>query len=183
MALVRPEVTQLMHRWAEPALGAAVAAAGLWLCSLGGLIVIPIGLALAGLGLGWAVLGWRRARFQSAPGAPGLVELDEGRLRYLHPVMGGEVSLNELIELRMVTMNGRRIWQLRDLSGQALLVPVDTAGAGALFDAFASLPGLTSADLMAALHPAGAPGGGNLPATPVTQTRVWRRPGQGLTRG
>lgn len=179
---MRPEAAATLRRWADPAFGAAVAAFGLWLAYLGGLILIPIGLALAGLGAGWAVLGWRRARFQSDPAAPGLVELDEGRLRYLHPKMGGEVSLNDLSELRLITMNGRRVWRLADLAGQALLVPLDAAGAGALFDAFAALPGLTSADLVAALQASSPASGSQLPASPLSERPVWRRAGSGIAR-
>lgn len=180
--MLRPAALAQMRRWADPALGTGVLLFGLWLIRLGGLILIPIGAALAAVGLGWAVLGWRRARFPSQTAAPGLVELDEGRLRYLHPKMGGEVSLNDLSELRLVTMNGRRIWQLSDLSGQRLLVPLDAAGAGELFDAFSALPGLGSAGLMAALAAPQDQGAAALPAARLTNERVWQRAGSGMTR-
>ncbi len=182
MALIRPELTHRLHRWREVLAAAAVALAGLWVANLGGWLLGPLGLALAALAAGWALLAARRLRFGGAPGAPGLVELDEGRLRYLHPVAGGEISLNDLAELRLLRLRDRPVWGLRDLSGQRLLVPLDAAGAGALFDAFAALPGLSSADLVAALGPEGAANPGNLPADTLENRAVWTRRGQGLRR-
>ena len=68
---------------------------------------------------------------------------------------------------------------------QALLVPLDAAGAEALFDAFSALPGLGSSALVAALDgkaPDGAaPQGGTLPAANSDDRLVWRRQGRGLT--
>ena len=70
-------------------------------------------------------------------------------------------------------------------SRQALLVPLDAAGAEALFDAFSALPGLGSSALVAALDgkaPDGAaPQGGTLPAANSDDRLVWRRQGRGLT--
>lgn len=176
----RPAALATLRRWAEPAVAGLGVLAGVWLMVLGGWILWPIGAALAALAAGWALTATRRARFQGDPAAPGIVEVDEGRLRYLHPRMGGEVSLNDLDELRLITVRGRRVWRLSDLSGRALLVPLDAAGAGGLFDAFAALPGLTSHALVQALAAETAPTPGNLPAIPLHQTTVWRRQGSGL---
>lgn len=182
---LRPEATRFVARWAEPALGAALCGLGLWIATRGGWLLPVLGLPLAGLGAGWALLAWRRLRFAPEIASPGLVELDEGRLRYLHPRMPGEISLTDLAELRLLSLRGRRVWRLRDLSGATLLVPLDAAGAERLFDAFAALPGLGSAGLVAALDGPSAldrpaPPGGTLPAPALADRLVWRRSGQGL---
>ena len=93
------------------------------------------------------------------------------------------LALPDLIEIRLLTMRGRRLWRLKQADGQVLLVPVDAAGAERLFDAFASLPGLGTADLLAALTPAGAGAGETLPGPDATTRVVWRRAGVGMVRG
>lgn len=178
--MIRPEVRALLARWSEPAIALAALGAGLRIASMGGYVLVPLGILLAALAGGWVVLSWRRMRFQGVPTAPGLVEIDEGRLRYLHPSMGGEVALHELAELRLITLVGRRVWGLRDLHGARLLVPLEAAGASALFDAFASLPDLSSQDLTAALDGRGRPAAGGLPAAPGDAVLVWERKGMGL---
>lgn len=174
MSLFRPEATALLRRWSEPALAAAVTALGLWLAARGGFFFLPVGLGLAALGAGATLLALRRLRFAADPGAPGIVELDEGRLRYLHPVLAGDIALPDLAELHLTHYRGRKVWRLVDTAGNGLMIPLDAAGAPALFDAFAALPGLSTADLVAALTP--APSGPGL--SPVLIDRkVWTRPG------
>jgi hypothetical protein len=46
-------------------------------------------------------------------------------------------SLDELVEIRLLAMRGRRMWRLKQTDGQALLIPVDAEGAEKLFDVFA----------------------------------------------
>lgn len=182
MTVFRPEATALLRRWAEPALAAAATLAGLWLAARGGFFFLPLGLSLAALGAGATLLALRRLRFAADPGAPGLVELDEGRLRYLHPVLAGDIALPDLAELHLTQYRGRKVWRLIDTSGHGLMIPLDASGAPALFDAFAALPGLSTADLVAALTPAppGQPSGqssgpGLSPA--LLDRKVWTRPG------
>ncbi|WP_112311890.1 hypothetical protein [Pseudogemmobacter bohemicus] len=178
--MIRPEVVAGFRRWQGVTEGLALVLFGGWIFSGGTLVWQLPGLAVIALGLGWAVNGWRRMRFQADPSAPGLIEVDEGRIRFLHPVMGGEISLNDLSELKLVTLRGRRLWQMRDLSGARLIVPLDSAGAGDLVDAFASLPGLSASDLVAALDAREAPPGSTLPATGHSEHLVWTRPGSGI---
>lgn len=189
MSLLRPGAALLLRHQGETALALALAGCGLWLAlGRGGWILGPAGLALAGLGGPWALIAWRRARFRGAVGSPGLVEIDEGRIRYLHPQAGGEVALAELAELRLVGFRGRLLWRLGGLRGEVLLVPLDAAGAEDLFDAFAVLPGLSSHDLVAALD--GLKGGLRgqeagtrplpAPAPALREAFVWQRAGSGL---
>lgn len=165
--MIRPEVAQGLHRWREVIAAAVVVVFGAWLIWLGGYLLMPLGVAACALGLGWALIGLRRMRFARAVDAPGLVEIDEGRISYFAASraralpgpsgnvtslgMGGEISLRELIEIRLLNLQGKQYWRLRSRSGEALLIPLDAAGAGALYDAFASLPGVDMGALSAAL--------------------------------
>jgi hypothetical protein len=183
---IRPEVLALIHRYRE-ALGASlVVLAGLWLMVLGGYVLFPLGLLVGGVGVVLTVTALRKARFAQDVAAPGLVELDEAQVGYLAPEIGGFLSLDELVEIRLLVLRGKRMWRLKQADGQALLIPVDASGAERLFDAFANLPGMDTSALVGALNPA--------PPTESTlslaaETRViWRkqsstrlaRPGHGL---
>ncbi len=150
---IRPEVLALLRRYAEAIGAAVIVAAGLWLMALGGYVLFPLGLIIAGIGAVLTVTALRRARFAQTIAAPGLVELDEGQVSYLAPELGGFLSLAELVEIRLLSLRGKRVWRLKQADGQALLIPVDAAGADRLFDAFAGLPGMDTQALVAALQP------------------------------
>ncbi|MFM7446161.1 MAG: hypothetical protein ACKO2N_20080, partial [Tabrizicola sp.] len=143
MSFFRPEALIQLRRLTEPAIGLGLTVTGLWIATRGGVFLAAVGLAIAGLGLAWAILGWRRMRFDAGQEAPGMVEVDEGRVTYLGPKLGGSIGLPDLIEIRLLTLRGRRVWRMKQGDGQVLLVPLDAAGAAALFDTFAALPGLT----------------------------------------
>lgn len=181
MSLVRPEISAGLRRYREVILGAALAALGLWVALQGGYLLVPVGLAMVGLGAAWAVLALRRLRFAQGPDGPGVVELDEGQVGYLGPGSGGFVSLVDLVELRLLRLRGRLVWRLKQADGQALLIPVDAAGAEALFDAFASLPGMDTAALVAALQ-AEPETGGRVVALASENRLIWARLGRGITR-
>lgn len=155
---MRPEVQLLLRRWAETAAAGVAVGAGLWLASLGGYFFVPLGGLAALVALGWALIALRRARFTRTADAPGLVEVDEGQLGYLGPAFGGFVALDDIEELRLVTVGGQRLWRLRQADGQALMIPVGAEGAERLFDAFASLPGMDLQALVAAVSDKPLPG-------------------------
>lgn len=180
--MFRPEVIRLMQRWADAAFGLGLAALGIWIAFLGGWVLLALGVAVGLAGLGWAILGVQRAKFAGDPDAPGMIEITEGQLRYLHPVIPGEISLADLAELRLVRYRGRKMWRLRDFEGASLLLPVDASGAAALFDAFSALPGLAAADLVAAIEGASSAKGQHLPAAAHHEHLIWRRQGQGETK-
>ncbi len=181
--MIRPEVTALAHRYREMIAAAVLAGAGLWLIRLGGLLLAPIGFVLIALAAAWAVMAWRRIRFAQDIDAPGVVEVDEAQIGYLGPEAGGFVSIVELVELRLLTLRGRRLWRLKQADGQALLIPVDAAGAERLFDAFATLPGMDSGLLVAALSPARAAVDRSSALALAGETRtIWRRAGKGMTQ-
>ncbi|MCX8509110.1 MAG: hypothetical protein ORN49_09580 [Rhodobacteraceae bacterium] len=164
MSFLRPEARAALRRWSEPALAFAITLGGLWLIRLGGYLLGPLGGALGLIGAGWTLLALRRARFERPVAAPGMVELDEGQVGYLGPSFGGYVSLRELVEVRMIRLQGRPHWRLKQADGQVLLIPAAASGAAALFDAFASLPGSDTAAFTAALD------------LRVDAQTVWRHP-------
>jgi len=185
MPLIRDEVAHSLHRLRETIVAAAVIAFGAWLVARGGFIYVPLGFAALALGAGLGVIALRRLRFASSGGAPGVVEVVEGQISYLGPQIGGMVSLPDLVELRLLTLRGRKVWRLKQADGQALLIPVEAAGADRLYDAFASLPGMDTATLVAALRPdpsqSGSLGRNLAPATESMRT-IWQRKGRGVLR-
>ncbi len=159
MTLLRPEALATLARWREVLVAAIVALTALWLFRLGGYILAPLGVVLGLAALGWGVIALRRMRFARAVAAPGLVEVDEGQIGYFGAGLGigGYVALRDLTEIRLLSLRGALYWRLKQTDGQAILIPVAAAGAGALYDAFATLPGIDMGRLTAALdqhHPA-----------------------------
>ena len=154
--MIRPELLQVARRWRTVAAALLLAGFGLWVLSLGGFIYGPLGGALALLGAAWGLVEARRARFAQGGQGPGVVELDEGVVRYFGArTLGGEVALRDLAELRLLRLDGQPHWRLRARDGAALLIPVDAAGAEVLADAFAALPGADLGQISAALRPGG----------------------------
>ncbi len=151
MSFVRPELVEAAQRWREVIAAGATLVAGLWLLSRPGFALPAIGLVLIVVGLGWAALALRRLRFRQDGEAPGIVRVTEAQIAYLGPRVGGFIGLPDLSELRLLSYRGRRVWKLRSAGGEALHIPVEAQGAEALFDAFAALPGMDTAALVAAL--------------------------------
>lgn len=170
---IRPEIATALVRYRE-ALGAGlVVVVGLWLVVLGGYVLVPLGVIVAAIGAALTLTALRRARFVQTVAAPGVVDLDERQISYLAPELGGFISLDELVEIRLLSMRGHRMWRLKQADGQALLIPIDATGAEMLFDVFASLPGMDTAALVVALNTA-PPEHANL--TLAAETRViWRK--------
>ena len=188
MTFIRPDLAAAIYRLREVLLTGVIGLLGLWLITRGGLVLVHLGLIILALAATLIRHALARLRFHQAVGAPGIVELDEAQLAYMGPQIGGFISLQEASELRLITMQGRRMWRVKQADGQAMLVPVDAEGAGQLFDAFAALPGMDVTALAAAAAgkapEQGAQGtGAQEIALPGPQMSViWRRAGKaGLT--
>lgn len=179
MSFIRPELIAATWRHAEVILGVGLAAFGLWMASWGGYFYLPIGLFLLVLGLGWALTAWRRLQFQQAGDAPGLVRVTEAQIAYYGTRVGGFVGLPDLAEIRLLTLRGRRIWKLKQGDGQLLHIPVEALGAEALFDAFAALPGMDTAGLVAALGSEAA-SDSRVVALAEVDRLIWARKGAGV---
>lgn len=180
MSFVRPEILATASRWREVIAALAIAALGLWTATRGGYLLTPLGLALLALGLGWALTAFRRLRFQQDGDAPGIVRVTEGQIAYYGPRVGGFVGLPDLAELRLLTLRGRRIWKLKQGDGQLLHIPVEAEGAAALFDAFATLPGIDMAALVAALGTDAPSSDSRVIALGEVDRLLWARQGAGV---
>jgi hypothetical protein len=179
MSFIRPELLATARRFREILASIALAGFGSWTAAQGGYLLTPLGLALLALGLGWAVTAWRRLRFHQDGEAPGILRVTEAQIAYYGPRVGGFVGLPDLAEIRLLTLRGRRIWKLKQGDGQLLHIPVESDGAEALFDAFASLPGIDTAALVAALG-MDAPTDSKVIALAEVDRLIWTRKGAGV---
>jgi len=182
LAVIRPELRAALHRWREVAALGALALPGLWLMSLGGYLLLPIGALVTLTAAVLAFLAARRVRFAQPGQAPGVVEVVEGQISYFGPAFGGVIAIADLAELRLVTARGRRLWKLQGNEGEALLIPVEAGGATALYDVFAGLPGMDTGRLLDALEGRDtAPSDSGLPRLQSVDSRViWRRPARAV---
>ena len=147
---LRPEVAVLLRRWAEVIAACGVIALGLWIAARPGPVVQGFGYVLMALAALALIPAIRRARFAAEGQGPGVVQVIEGRILYMGPVTGGAVSLAELTLLSLRRDHeGAAAWILTE-PGQMLVIPIDAAGADALFDAFTTLPGLGAQRLLTA---------------------------------
>ncbi|MDG3041110.1 hypothetical protein [Roseicyclus marinus] len=161
---LRPEAAAVLRRWSEVIAACGVIALGLWIAARPGFIVQGFGYVLAALAALALIPAVRRARFATEGEGPGVVQVVEGRILYMGPQTGGAVSLAELTSLAIRRdHDGRAAWILSE-PGQFLVVPVDAAGADALFDAFTTLPGLGGQRLLAARR-----------ETRMGEQMLWRR--------
>lgn len=168
--VTRPELRAHAARWSEVLIAAAILLAGLWLALRGGWFFAALGGLVLLVGLSLMIGAVRRLPFRRRIGAPGLVEVDEGAIRYYGAaVLGGEIALRDLVEIRLVQLKGQGHWRLRNTAGEALLVPVDAAGSESLAHAFTALPGLDMGAVSTALA--------HVADQPEAVRTVWRRAG------
>lgn len=148
----RPEAKAALWRWREVLVASAMAVLGLWwIIGPGRLLALP-GWALLLGGAALALIGIQRGRFRGAGDGPGAVQVDEGQIAYFGPLTGGVVDLRALERLSLDTTATPAHWRL-DAPGQgAVMIPVTAAGSDALFDAFATLPGLRTERMLAELR-------------------------------
>ncbi|WP_146136684.1 hypothetical protein [Aliiruegeria haliotis] len=166
MSFVRPEVRAVVARWRDVLVSLGVALVGLWLISLGGVVLGAIGGAVTLAALALGLIALRRMRFRMEIEAPGVVEIDEGRISYMGPITGGAVGVSALREIEVLDVAGqRRCWRLVQDDGQALLVPLAAAGAEQLYDVFSTLPKMNGRALMSVPEP-----DTDMPL------KLWRRP-------
>ena len=178
--MTRPDLRAALHRHRELLVALALAVCGGWTAWQGGYLLTPLGLAILAMGAGWALTTWRRLRFQQDGEAPGIVRVTEAQIAYSGPRVGGFVGLPDLSEIRLLTLRGRRIWKLKQGDGQLLHIPVESDGAEALFDAFASLPGIDMAALVAALGTDARPSDSRVIALAEVDRLIWARKGEGI---
>ncbi len=148
----RPEAKAALWRWREVLLAAGLALlGGWWIVGPGRLLAVP-GWALVAGAMALAFVGVQRARFRGAGDGPGAVQVDEGQIAYFGPLTGGVVALRALERLSLDATLHPAHWRLDQPGQAAVMIPVNAAGSDALFDAFATLPGLRTERMLAELR-------------------------------
>lgn len=95
------------------------------------------------------IAGIQRARFRIGQDGQGLVQVDEARVTYFGPHEGGSVAVEDMVQLELDSGSAPSArWVVTASTGDGLEIPVDAKGAEALFDVFASLPGLETEELL-----------------------------------
>ncbi|SLN21103.1 hypothetical protein AQS8620_00579 [Aquimixticola soesokkakensis] len=161
--MIRAELARRLKRFAEPLGAFAGALLCLWaaLTTFGVTRWVMAVFALAALCFGLVAL--QRALFRARGVGTGLVEVDEGMLRYMSAFDGGEVEITAIDSLWLLpAQRGAAHWQVEGKEGSRLRIPVDAAGADQLFDVFAQLPGIETGRMLRQLRDA--------PDTPVV---IW----------
>ncbi|MEL7131328.1 MAG: hypothetical protein AAGK77_02845 [Pseudomonadota bacterium] len=148
----RPEAKATLWRWREVLAGLALATLSLWwLAQARALLgyVAPVMLVGAGALI---IVGVQRGRFRGAGGGLGTVQVIEGEVIYFGPLSGGSVALREVQRLTLDGGHKPPHWRLDQPERPTLMIPVDADGADALFDAFATLPGLKTERMLTRLR-------------------------------
>lgn len=162
---LRPEVRAILWRWREVLIAGVVLALGLWWIFTGVGINRWLGYIFAAIGIGWAVAGAQRARFRQGGDGPGVVQVRERRLAYFGPLDGGVIDVEDLTRLEIdPSSKPEPSWILTGIGGQRIAIPVNAAGAEALFDVFASLPDIKTTAVLDVLS-----------RTPDARVTVWRK--------
>ncbi|MEM6481661.1 MAG: hypothetical protein AAF922_05725 [Pseudomonadota bacterium] len=164
MSFVRAEALELIQRWREAIAGVAITGIGLWwifgtggLLFWMGLVLLPTGLSLGGLGI-------QRARLRTSSVGLGIVQIDEGRVIYFGPLTGGAVDLAELTRLDIDPTGRPSHWVLHHPGQEPLFIPVNATGSERLLDAFAMLPQFQTSRAVGALT-----------QTSKEKTIIWQR--------
>ena len=155
MSLIRPNAMKELSRWAEPLTAFAIIALGLWwaLTTFG--VLMWLGWVLLIAGGAFLVLGIRRARFWRGTGGLGHVDVDEGTITYFSPDGGIVLPIDDLTRITLISNGNSQCWRLFARGFHPLSIPVDASGAQALYDVFASLPGIRMESLLGALQKPG----------------------------
>lgn len=166
MSFIRPEVHAAILRWREALVGAGILVLGLyWVLGVTPGLLTWIGYLALFLGTALVLAGLQRGRARVGGGGPGVVQVVERRIGYFGPLNGGLVDLDAITSLSLDPSEHPRHWVITHEGGPALHIPVNAEGADALFDTFASLPGLSPGRVASTLKQEGA--------GPIV---LWRRP-------
>lgn len=166
MTFLRPEALDVLRRWREAMIGAALVLAGGVGAFNGYGLFFAACLAVALLGAALTFTGLRHALFRVDGDAPGVVEITEGRITYLGPVIGGTIALSDLREVAFRrTTTGEAFWRLTGLEAQPLIIPAGARDVDGLLDAFTALPRFDTGAMVRAVQS----------RTPTARV-IWRHP-------
>lgn len=161
MGLIRPQAREALWKWREAMAGSVVLLLGLyWSFVPTGWLLHWIGYLIAATGALLTLAGLQRGRFRLGGGGPGIVQVIEGRVTYFGPLTGGAADLEDLDRLVLDPTGKPPHWLLHRPGDPPLAIPLTAEGADALFDAFATLPGLQTERMLAEMRR-----GGNAPVT------------------
>ncbi len=152
MTFVRPELREAISRFRDAIIGVAVSLLGIYwaINSFGFMAILGTSLAVAGALLVFA--GIQRGRFRTGHDGVGVVDVDEGQVTYFGPLGGGSVVIENLLKVEYdSTARPVAQWILHDPVNGPLYIPTNAQGAEALFDVFASLSGMQTERMLAAL--------------------------------
>ena len=152
MSFFRPEAQAQLIRWREAIIGVGGLSFGLYLTFGPGALLRFPGVALIVVGALLIWLGIQRGRFRASGDGAGAVQVDEGQVTYFGPLTGGTIDLGEMQRLTLAGTMFPPHWRLEQRGVPPLLIPVNAAGAEALFDAFATLPGLKTERMLSTLR-------------------------------
>ncbi|MCW1949973.1 MAG: hypothetical protein KIH44_001205, partial [Octadecabacter sp.] len=88
-------------------------------------------------------------RFRPNSDGAGVVTLDERRVTYLGPLDGGVADLDLMVQLDITPAPA---WRIINRGGEHLDIPTDALGVEALFDVFATLPGMKTEYMLSLLN-------------------------------
>lgn len=142
MSFIRPQAKAAIWRLREVLVGITLVVLGVWLSFGRGVWLDFIGYPMAAAGGALVWLGIQRARFRGSDEGAGAVQIVEGQVTYFGPLTGGTLALADLDQLVLEGEMFPPHWRLQQGGAAPLLIPVNAVGADALFDAFATLPGL-----------------------------------------
>ncbi|NHF73938.1 hypothetical protein [Paracoccus xiamenensis] len=152
MGVIRPELAAWLAPRRELMAAATCMALAGWVATWGGWFFAGLGFLGFAICAAWMLGSWRRLAFHRDIAAPGVLDIDEGEIRYYAArALGGSVALRDLAEIRLIRLDGHDNWRLKTRDGQALLIPVEARGADQLADAFTALPGVDMGRITSAL--------------------------------
>ena len=162
---IRPELREFFRRWREVMFAAALGLLGLRRIYIGDGINFWLGVIMIAIAVAWAIIAVQRVRFSQDGTGPGIVQVRERRIGYFGPESGGIIDIADIARLEIdPATQPSPSWVLIGKDHQNVIVPVNAAGADALFDAFSALPGIDTGKLLHVLS-----------HTPDAREVIWQR--------
>jgi hypothetical protein len=163
---MRPEATQTLARWRGMLISGAVLALGALIALRSYDLTFWLGIVIMLAGAISLVAAAQRMRFDAGTGGPGVVQIDEGAIGYFGPLGGGVIARSEMTALALDRTGKPAHWALSQPDQLDVMIPLTAAGADALFDVFAALPGMKTERMLAEMRKGEA-----------GRAILWQRPG------
>jgi hypothetical protein len=143
VSFIRPKAREVILRWREALIGAAIMVLGVyWSFGVTPGVLSWTGYLLVFLSAALLFAGLQKGRARLGGGGPGVVEVVERRIGYFGPLNGGLVDVDAITSLSFDPTEHPPHWVITHEAGPALHIPVNAEGSDVLFDVFSSLPGL-----------------------------------------